>query len=73
MSIHYFTPGLKYFMKYSILLPHPGTVDSWTANPGTAELQLGIAMADPGVTEPQLGIHARRRLSSVIPYFLNLR
>ena len=56
MSIYYFTPGVKYFMKYSILLPRPGTVDSWTANPGTAERQLGIAMADPRTAEPQLGI-----------------
>ena len=32
-------------------LPRPGT-----ANPGTAELQLGIVMANPGTAELQLGI-----------------
>ena len=58
-------------------MPDPGTAELQLgiamADPGNAELQLGIAMADPGNTEPQLGIHARRRLSSFIPYFLNLR
>jgi len=57
MSIHYFTLDMKWFMKYFILLPRPGTVDSWTADPGTAEPQFGIAMADPGTAELQLGIH----------------
>ena len=44
----------------------PATADPGTAelqlgivmpNPGTAELQLGIVMADPGTAELQLGIH----------------
>ena len=30
------------------------------SNPGTAELQLGIAMANPGTAELQLGILPRR-------------
>jgi hypothetical protein len=56
MSIHYFTLYMKCAIKYFILIPNPGTVDSWTANPRAAELQLGIAMANPGAAKLQLGI-----------------